>query len=63
MRSKITKYENARRATAETAAKKATQTRDGEAAFSFRYRNQQVWVTAKESGGKVRIHTDSVKNK
>lgn len=60
---KLTKYEDARRATASTAAKKATQSRDGEAAFSFQYRKQTVWVTAKEKGGKVRIHTDTVKNK
>lgn len=60
---RLTKYEDSRRATAATAAKKATQSRDGEAAFSFQYRKQTVWVTAKETGGKVRVHTDNVKNK
>ncbi len=61
--SKLTKFEDNRRATAQIAAKKATQTRDGKAAFSFRYRGQQVWVTATESGGKVTTRTTPVKNK
>lgn len=60
----LSKYEDARRATAATAAKKATQSRDGQSAFSFRYCGQEVWVSAKQdASGKVRIHTDSVKNK
>ena len=63
MTAKLTKYEDARRATAATAAKKATQTRDGEAAFSFQYRKQTVWVTAKEKNGKVTTRTTPVKNK
>lgn len=62
--SKLSKYEDTRRVMAEKATEKATQSRDGKAAFGFTYRNQLVWVHAKQdASGKVRIHTDSVKNK
>lgn len=56
---KLTKFEDNRLATAQTARDKAKI--HGEAEFSFRYRGQEVWVKATDHG--KRVHTDKVRNK
>lgn len=56
---KLSKYEDNRLATSQTARDKAKI--HGESAFSFQYRNATVWVKATDHG--KRVHTDTVKNK
>lgn len=58
---KLTKFEDNRRATAETSKAKAL--RYGEATFTFKYRNATYGVTAKQTSEGMRTRTAIVREK
>lgn len=58
---RVTHYEARRDATAKVAARCAR--RHGSSTWSFRYRGQDVTVTAKKTRGKIRFSTSHVRNK
>jgi hypothetical protein len=56
-----TRYEVERKIAADVAVEKAR--RHGESTWPFDYRGQQVQVTARKDGDKMRLSTTHVKNK
>lgn len=59
---KITEFEDRKRVIKDIVVEKAA--RHGESSWGFDYRGQEVIVSAKKGeDGKIRTHTDSVKNK
>lgn len=60
---KLTEYQDRHRVTANIARQKAMQVPGGVSDWPFMYRGQQVIVTARREGDRVRTSTTHVKNK